>query len=1051
MAELLDAQKTLSSFSLKPYLANTDDFVTTSVLSTSNGVHVQVNQSSGIKLAYSAIISQDQIRLWSKLDKSDETLTELNSELLDDFIPTLSAVTFGIVETGEIVASYDDFSLPNVTGKLKLSSNLTDNTGEPQAGVRIGIAGPPNSFVFLTGIDASVNLIRSGQDILEDTVTGKLKGSVRAFKSWIRWSRVFTTGSVLKTLNLHLLTDGFFELERYQRPIFERRRLFDEGSPMMSLSINRAHAPEGPSPPAQPEKSQKRTYFPETMLWTMVETDASGRASESLQLPDTITSWDLTAFGISSRHAIQTVQRPFQVTSFKRFFAQLTLPHSLIRGESLLLRVLLFNFDSSNRLNINATLLIDSKAFELTALTAAGQPAEHAIVNVEANGVGLAVFGLRPKLVSEAAAVTVRARATWPDGRAEVDEVTRTLPVLPEGRTVRRAVTALLSLRGDPTGSNSSAETVQSAEMVEIYWPEAVQADGSILVPGSQLLSVSVVGDVLGPAMDGIGGLVRTPRGCGEQNMVDFAPAVFIYRYLRSAGSDSSATARLRQKALDAMRTGYQRELTYRRDDGSYSAFGKADAAGSVWLTAFVLSVYAQAAEFIAVDPAAVTGNSIMFLLSRQDPSGRFTEPEGARVLDTSLQGEAGKASLGMSAFICSALMDVRDAVELLPALRTPEWPLLPVSTALRRCVDLFKLEFKQRLADFDTRDMALAAYFLWRARLAGEGGDATKSLAKRVWEAFNARAESDHSARLYFWKGSVEVTAYGVLTALLAESSSEAAAAKAALPALQWLVSKQTDQGGFHDTQSTVVGIRAIAAFATATGASGPTRARIEIFAKAAAVAATNSSTVINIEPDDRRVVRRRLLGRGDAAAEFSSVTVRAEGTGIALATAAWQFNLRDPERRSLVADWTESSGLGLRLAAPPKVLPGAAFAFSVCARASGTQGMYILTISSPSGYSPEEFTRAGAVPGLQLVEAGPLQIVFYFDRLMAKKEVCVQSAWRRDVPVLDVQPQKITLQKYYNPELVNTVFYLDPALQSVGRCQACPDCPGCSPPPSP
>ena len=28
---------------------------------------------------------------------------------------------------------------------------------------------------------------------------------------------------------------------------------------------------------------------------------------------------------------------------------------------------------------------------------------------------------------------------------------------------------------------------------------------------------------------------------------------------------------------------GYQRELTYRHDDGSYSAFGKSDASGNTW------------------------------------------------------------------------------------------------------------------------------------------------------------------------------------------------------------------------------------------------------------------------------------------------------------------------------------------------------------------------------------------------------------------------------------------------------------------------------------
>ena len=39
---------------------------------------------------------------------------------------------------------------------------------------------------------------------------------------------------------------------------------------------------------------------------------------------------------------------------------------------------------------------------------------------------------------------------------------------------------------------------------------------------------------------------------------------------------------------------GYQRELNYKHDDGSFSAFGPRDGAGSTWLTAFVLKVFAQ-------------------------------------------------------------------------------------------------------------------------------------------------------------------------------------------------------------------------------------------------------------------------------------------------------------------------------------------------------------------------------------------------------------------------------------------------------------------------
>jgi len=36
--------------------------------------------------------------------------------------------------------------------------------------------------------------------------------------------------------------------------------------------------------------------------------------------------------------------------------------------------------------------------------------------------------------------------------------------------------------------------------------------------------------------------------------------------------------------AVDVLLLGYQRELTYQRDDGSFSAFGNRDPSGSIWL-----------------------------------------------------------------------------------------------------------------------------------------------------------------------------------------------------------------------------------------------------------------------------------------------------------------------------------------------------------------------------------------------------------------------------------------------------------------------------------
>ncbi len=58
-------------------------------------------------------------------------------------------------------------------------------------------------------------------------------------------------------------------------------------------------------------------------------------------------------------------------------------------------------------------------------------------------------------------------------------------------------------------------------------------------------------------------------------------------------------------QAVTVFAAGYQKQLQYRRSDGSYSAFGTKDAEGSVWLTAFVLKTFAKVRSYTYVDYSA--------------------------------------------------------------------------------------------------------------------------------------------------------------------------------------------------------------------------------------------------------------------------------------------------------------------------------------------------------------------------------------------------------------------------------------------------------------
>jgi len=60
-------------------------------------------------------------------------------------------------------------------------------------------------------------------------------------------------------------------------------------------------------------------------------------------------------------------------------------------------------------------------------------------------------------------------------------------------------------------------------------------------------------GDLLGPSVNGLDKLVKMPYGCGEQNMLNFAPNIYIMRYLDVA---DRMTADIADKAQRYMMAG---------------------------------------------------------------------------------------------------------------------------------------------------------------------------------------------------------------------------------------------------------------------------------------------------------------------------------------------------------------------------------------------------------------------------------------------------------------------------------------------------------------
>ncbi|KAB1275629.1 CD109 antigen [Camelus dromedarius] len=101
------------------------------------------------------------------------------------------------------------------------------------------------------------------------------------------------------------------------------------------------------------------------------------------------------------------------------------------------------------------------------------------------------------------------------------------------------------------------------------------------------------------------------------------------------------------------MSSGYQRELLYQKEDGSFSAFGDGDPSGSTWLSAFVLQCFLEADPYIDIDQN-VLHRTYTWLQGPQKSSGEFWEP--GRVIHSELQG-GNKSPVTLTASTVTSLL----------------------------------------------------------------------------------------------------------------------------------------------------------------------------------------------------------------------------------------------------------------------------------------------------------------------------------------------------------------------------------------------------------
>uniref|UniRef100_A0A672ISD0 Anaphylatoxin-like domain-containing protein n=1 Tax=Salarias fasciatus TaxID=181472 RepID=A0A672ISD0_SALFA len=510
-----------------------------------------------------------------------------------------------------------------------------------------------------------------------------------------------------------------------------------------------------------------RSSFPESWLWTDVELPEcrAGRACDptsvqkSVPLPDSITTWQLTGISLSRTHGI-CVGEPLEVIVWKEFFIDLRLPYSAVRGEQLEIKAILHNY-SPDKITVRFSSHVCSAASKR------GRYRQE--VNVGPQTTRSVPFVIIPMKEGE---VQIEVKAAVRDSSLS-DGILKML------RVVVRDIDTLLLL-------STEWEELISCFNKKKKKKKKNQKD---MIPNSPTSThISVTEDVAALVENAISGksmgtLIYQPSGCGEQNMIHMTLPVIATIYLDRTNQWEAVGFQKRDEALQHIKTGYNRELTFRKNDGSFAVWAKRPS--SSWLTAYVAKVFAMAHGLVAVQEEHICDAIKYLILNAQQPDGMFREigtvAHGEMIGD--VKGTDSDAS--MTAFNLIAMQESR-------AICGATVNSLPNS------IDKAVAYLENRLEGLtNPYAVAMTSY-----ALANEGKLNREILYKFV------------SPELSHWpvpkghKYTLEATAYALLALVKTEAFEDAR------PVVRWFNQQQFVGGGYGSTQSTVMVYQAVSEY---------------------------------------------------------------------------------------------------------------------------------------------------------------------------------------------------------------------------------------------
>uniref|UniRef100_A0A8C5TNV2 Alpha-2-macroglobulin n=1 Tax=Malurus cyaneus samueli TaxID=2593467 RepID=A0A8C5TNV2_9PASS len=847
----------------------------------------------------------------------DNGVFSLQLSVQADIAPVAQVLVYTTVPSREVVADSAKF-YTELCFNNKVDLSFSPSEGLPSSDAHLLFRASPNSLCAVRAVDKSVLLMKPEADLSPTSHDADIG---------------------LACLGLSIV-DFFFI------------------SPRSGVLADRVSRPL-----STPEEVTEtvRKYFPETWIWSLVP---EGKADLKVTIPDTITEWKANAF-CTSAHTGFGLSPTVSLRAFQPFFVELTMPYSVVRGESFTLKATVFNYLPAC---IRVSVTLAQSTHFLATLVEKEEESHCLCENVRKTVAWL----VTPKSL----------------GQVEFSVTTEALQNhLPCGNSIVE------------TPEKGRKDTVIRQLLVE---PEGIEKETT------QNSVLCVKGDIMGTAMQNLHQLLQMPFGCGEQNMVLFAPNIYVLDYLNKTGQLSEE---IKSKATGYLVSGYQRQLNYKHQDGSYSTFGpRFGQPGNTWLTAFVVKSFAQARHHIFIEEKHIH-DALNWLSYKQKENGCFQS--SGTLLNNAMKGGVDN-EVTLTAYITIALLEIP----------------LPVTLSVVRNA-LFCLETAANQQENHVYTKALLAYAFAlagnrekrKALLDSLGKEAIRKDGSVHWQ----RPGKEPEANLPYYRhrapsAEVEMTAYVLLAHLTSQPGPAQDELSFAALIAKWISSQQNPNGGFSSTQDTVVALQALSLYGAVTYAKSGAASNVALRS------AGGFQQDFQVDPTNRLLLQRLPLPQvpGDYSVEVS-------GEGCVYLQTSLRYNVQPTQ---------DEAPFTLHVYTVPEtcVDSTAHKVFDIGINVSYTgernvSNMVIVDVKMLSGFIPlkSSVRKLERHHVIERTELNTNHVLLYLEKL-GRETLSFSFTVERDILVRGLKPAQVKVYDYYETDEFATQEYSAPC--TTGRC---------------